>query len=170
MKQNLTNIPEVKLNDVEHFYVMGSRHKDGILGVENQKVDLKELGGGGIDLNDRAALRALHYAIQDALTLVITEDMCVYNDDPSSPDKGTYTVSLPEVPALPESMGPTFAVSGFFKDTLGNAHNLVTLKLQWVSEDHKLVGEWKERDSNYILTLEPVSDTEGRMSINIQQA
>lgn len=46
MKQNLTNIPEVKLNDVEHFYVMGSRHKDGILGIENQKVDLKELGGG----------------------------------------------------------------------------------------------------------------------------
>lgn len=74
MKQNLTNVPEVKLNDVEHFYVMGSRHKDGILGVENQKVDLKELGGGA-----------------DIETLVNSEDFVAgVLDVVGNADKGLY--------------------------------------------------------------------------------
>lgn len=167
MKQNLTNIPEVDINDVNAFYVVGSTHKDGILGNENYKLNLKSLGGGGgIDLNDRAALRKLYSAMLDAVSLVlITEDLCVYNDDPSSPGKGTYTVLFPELPALPGSMDVTYAVSGLFKDTLGNTHNLETLKLQWAPNDHKLVGEWQESNTDYILTIEPVSDTEGRMSI-----
>lgn len=165
MKQNLTNIPEVDINDVNAFYVVGSTHKDGILGNENYKLNLKSLGGG-IDLNDRAALRKLYSAMLDAVSLVlITEDLCVYNDDPSSPDKGTYTVLFSELPALPGSMDVTYAVSGLFKDTLGNTHNLETLKLQWSPNDHKFVGEWQESNTDYILTIEPVSDTEGRMSI-----
>lgn len=82
-------------------------------------MNLKTLGGG-IDLNDRAALRKLYSAMLDAVSLVlITEDLCVYNDDPGSPDKGTYTVSLPEMPVLPEGTDPTFAVSGLFKDMGG---------------------------------------------------
>ena len=102
----------------------------------------------------------------DAASLVlITEDLCVYNDDPSSSDKGTYTVSLPEAPALPESMPQTLAVSGLFKDTDGNTHRLETLKLQLDPNGNMFVGRWRESNTNYILTLEPVSDTEGIMSI-----
>lgn len=46
MKQNLANIPEVDIKDVNAFYVVGSTHKDGILGNENYKLNLKLLGGG----------------------------------------------------------------------------------------------------------------------------
>lgn len=41
MKHNLENIPEVKLNDVKHFWVLGSQYRDGILGEYNLKTDLK---------------------------------------------------------------------------------------------------------------------------------
>ena len=41
MKQNLTNIPEVNLSDVKEFWVLGSQHKDGILGEYNLKMNVK---------------------------------------------------------------------------------------------------------------------------------
>lgn len=41
MKQNLVHIPQVDLKDVEHFWVVGSQYKDGILDQDNLKVDLK---------------------------------------------------------------------------------------------------------------------------------
>lgn len=164
MRQNLENIPEVSIDKVDAFYVTGTQHRDAAGKTSNLKLNLKTLGGRGIDLNDRAALKELYSAMLDAASLVlITEDLCVYNDDPSSP--GTYTVSLPEMPALPGSMDPTYAVSGLFKDTFGNTHSLETLKLQRAPDDNKLVGKWQESNTDYILILEPVSDTEDRMSI-----
>ena len=42
MRQKYIDIPEVKLEDVEHFYVIGSQYDDGILGQANLKADLKE--------------------------------------------------------------------------------------------------------------------------------
>lgn len=51
MRQNLTNIQEVSLENVEHFYVVGSTTKEGLLeGRSNVKIDLKKAvaeGGGG---------------------------------------------------------------------------------------------------------------------------
>lgn len=51
MRQNLTNIKEVNIEDVEHFYVVGSTTKEGLLeGRSNVKLDLKKVsseGGGG---------------------------------------------------------------------------------------------------------------------------
>lgn len=35
------NLPVVSLQDVEHFYIVGSQHRDGILGEYNLKTDLK---------------------------------------------------------------------------------------------------------------------------------
>lgn len=43
MKENLTNIKRVDLSEVDHFYIMGSTRKDGLLGVGNVKLDLKAL-------------------------------------------------------------------------------------------------------------------------------
>lgn len=40
MKQNLTNVPKVNLEDVDHFYIVGCVNKDGILGIDNYKLDL----------------------------------------------------------------------------------------------------------------------------------
>lgn len=37
----MSRIPLVSLQDVEHFYVVGSQHRDGILGEYNLKTDLK---------------------------------------------------------------------------------------------------------------------------------
>lgn len=41
MKDNLSNIPELNLEDTEHFYVVGTKNRDGILGEYNLKTDLK---------------------------------------------------------------------------------------------------------------------------------
>lgn len=47
MRQNLTNIKEVNIEDVEHFYVVGSTTKEGLIeGRSNVKLDLKKVGGG----------------------------------------------------------------------------------------------------------------------------
>ena len=169
MKYNLENIPEVSIDKVDAFYVTGTSHRDAAGKTNNLKLNLKTLGGEGIDLTDREALRKLYSAMLDAASLVlITEDLCVYNDDPSSPDKGTYTVSMPEEPALPGSMDPTIAVSGLFKDVEGNTHRLENLELR-ASNDNEFMGKWQESNTEYILTLKlilnPVSGTKGRMSI-----
>lgn len=31
MKDNLANIPELNLEDTEHFYVVGTKNRDGII-------------------------------------------------------------------------------------------------------------------------------------------
>ena len=46
MKDNLSNIPELNLDSAEHFYVVGTKNRDGVL-AGNYKVDLKKLSGGG---------------------------------------------------------------------------------------------------------------------------
>lgn len=172
-KLNLNNIPEAPEN--KDFWVVGTANREGSIDSNSYKKNLKELGkGGSIDLNDRDALKALYSAMRDAVSLVlITEDLCVYDDDPSSHDKGTYTVSLPEI-EIPDYMVPTFVVSGLFKDTLGYTHRLETLKLQWNEQYSLLVGRWEElneddEDVHYILELEPISATEYRMSIMIDR-
>ena len=60
MRQNLTNIHEVDINSVEHFYVIGSTTKDGLIdGRSNVKLDIKTVSagggggeGGGIDVSN----------------------------------------------------------------------------------------------------------------------
>lgn len=55
MRQNLTNVKEIDIKDVEHFYVVGSVTKDGLLeGKSNVKLDLKKAasGGGGASSED----------------------------------------------------------------------------------------------------------------------
>ena len=51
MRQNLTNVSSVDINSVDHFYVVGSTTKEGLIeGKSNVKVDLKDAisaGGGG---------------------------------------------------------------------------------------------------------------------------
>lgn len=47
MRQKYTKIPEVTLEDVDHFYVLGSQYDDGILGQANLKLDLKAAFYGG---------------------------------------------------------------------------------------------------------------------------
>lgn len=37
----MSRIPTVSLQDVEHFYVVGSQYRDGILSEYNLKTDLK---------------------------------------------------------------------------------------------------------------------------------
>ena len=66
-------------------------------------------------------------------------------------------------------MVPTIAVSGLFKDVDGYTHRLETLKLQrYTSDDNTMFrGEWIESDIHYILELEPTSDIEARMYINM---
>lgn len=118
-------------------------------------------GGGSVDLNDTAALKALYYAMMDALTfVVITEDMCVYDDTPSSENYGGYFVSLPEIPEFPEGINLTIAVSGLFKDVNGNTHRLETLKLQPDDEDPVFRGSWMESDIRYNLFLKFPSFTD----------
>lgn len=41
MKDNLSNIPELNLDSAEHFYVVGTKNRDGIL-AGNYKVDIKK--------------------------------------------------------------------------------------------------------------------------------
>lgn len=55
MRQNLTNVKEIDIKDVEHFYVVGSTTKEGLLeGKSNVKLDLKKAasGGGGTSSED----------------------------------------------------------------------------------------------------------------------
>lgn len=82
--------------------------------------------------------------MMDALTLVvITEDMCVYNDNPDSADRGAYTVTVPKYPSgLPAGLNPIIAVSGLFKDIAGNTHSLETLKLVPDDENPVFRGSW----------------------------
>ena len=51
MKDNLSNIPELNLEDTEHFYVVGTKNRDGVL-AGNYKVDIKKLSGGGNSCED----------------------------------------------------------------------------------------------------------------------
>lgn len=104
--------------------------------------------------------------MMDALTLVvITEDMCVYNDTPGSEGYGTYTVSIPELPELPEGLSPIVAVSGLFKDTNGDTHRLETLTLQYDEDNDRFNGTWEESGIPYILRLLFDSPTEGTIII-----
>lgn len=41
MKDNLSNIPELNLDNAEHFYVVGTKNRDGVL-AGNYKVDIKK--------------------------------------------------------------------------------------------------------------------------------
>jgi len=74
MKHNLENIPEVSIDKVDAFYVTGTQHRDAAGKTNNLKLNLKTLGGGGIDLTDKEALKALWNALQDAIAVVITND------------------------------------------------------------------------------------------------
>lgn len=49
MRQNLTNVSSVDINSVDHFYVVGSTTKEGLIeGKSNVKVDLKDaISAGG---------------------------------------------------------------------------------------------------------------------------
>lgn len=55
MRQNLTNVKEIDIKDVEHFYVVGSTTKEGLIeGKSNVKLDLKKAvsEGGGTSSED----------------------------------------------------------------------------------------------------------------------
>lgn len=65
MKDNLANIPELNLDKTEHFYVVGTKNRDGIV-AGNYKADLKKgtvTGNAlintisGMSEEDKAALR-----------------------------------------------------------------------------------------------------------------
>lgn len=65
MKDNLANIPELNLDKTEHFYVVGTKNRDGIV-AGNYKADLKKgIGDSGALINtisgmsesEKAALR-----------------------------------------------------------------------------------------------------------------
>lgn len=72
MRQNLTNVKEIDIKDVEHFYVVGSTTKEGLIeGKSNVKVDLKGAisaggeGGGGKAFT--SSLRTLLASIPDMI-------------------------------------------------------------------------------------------------------
>ena len=59
MRQNLTNLSTVNIEDVDHFYIVGSTTKEGLIeGKSNVKLDLKKAasGGGGTSSEDAERL------------------------------------------------------------------------------------------------------------------
>lgn len=65
MKDNLSNIPELNLDKTEHFYVVGTKNRDGVL-AGNYKVDIKK--GSGSDDNTsvlRTTAQTLTYEQQE---------------------------------------------------------------------------------------------------------
>ena len=70
MRQNLTNVSSVDINSVDHFYVVGSTTKEGLIeGKSNVKVDLKDAisagGEGGGKEAFTSSLRTLLASIPD---------------------------------------------------------------------------------------------------------
>lgn len=122
MKDNLANIPEVSIDKVDAFYVTGTQHRDAVGNTNNLKLNLKTLGGG-VDLTDKEALMALWNALQDAITVVITEDDVEEHVEPGNPAI-MYTVvnteGFPDMSWSREKL-PTFSpkVVGVFKNSVG---------------------------------------------------
>jgi hypothetical protein len=136
MRQNLTNITEVNIEDVEHFYVVGTKNRDGIL-AGNYKVDIKKLsGGGGIDLTDKEALKALWRALQDAIQVVITND-----DVEEQVDEDLITYEVINTEGFPDETWTTEEIQEFRPKVVGvfressrsHAEHQVSIKLDFQS-------------------------------------
>ena len=120
MKHNLENIPEVSIDKVDAFYVTGTQHRDAAGKTNNLKLNLKTLGGG-IDLTDREALKALWSALQDAIQVVITEaDVEEVTNEGFTSYRVVNTEGFPDISSEyfnPSEFSPK--IRGIFKDTNG---------------------------------------------------
>ena len=94
MRQNLTNIHEVDINSVEHFYVIGSTTKDGLIDDRsNVKLDIKTVSAGGGTSSEDA--EKMYEALFGQTPYVVTGS---HEEIVMAP---LYEVFPPKPPALP---------------------------------------------------------------------